>query len=307
MGQNPFLPGAQPTGDGELVPLEQYIDFLKDNRRNAAARSYRMALRPFGRWLAQKGRTLDTFTQNDVETFRRQIENANSSNMFFYAIRGYARYRTGALDFGDPRVVSEMQRANQLKLLRPEKPIPNDSKKYLTSEELKKFLKKVYQDTQDEVLYSACVCQFYFGARPIELSYHLRSGDHAAKINWKDNEMMLYTAKRGVMRYLAWHDDISPYLETWYEALPVDLPGEWLTRRIRKYTGGGVRLRAYTGRYSLQTHLRKARVDDMLIDNIMGHVSSSPVADIYTSFDAFQDDIRQIMTDSHYMIVDGVI
>ena len=305
--KNPFVPKDSGSGDGELVPLSSYIEFLVQNKRHSAARSYEMMLRPFARWLAEHGRTLDTFTQNDVETYRRAIPNPNTSNQFFYAIRGYASYRTGALDFGDPRVIPEMQRANQLRMMRPEKPMPKPDKKYLTSAELRNFLRRLYKDTEDDVLYSAVVCQFYFGARPIELAYHLKFGENAAKIRWDKNDMMLWTAKRGGYRYLAWHDDISPYLETWYNALPVEPPGEWVTRRIRKYRVGKLRMRSYIGRYSFQTHLRLVRADDLLIDSVMGHASPSRIADGYTSFDAFQDDIRQMMEDNHYMIRDSVV
>lgn len=305
--KNPFLPGDVGTGDATLVPLSSYILFLQQNKRLAAARSYEMMLRPFARWLAVHGRTLDTFTQNDVETYRRAIPNPNTSNQFFYSIRGYAQYRTGALDFGDPRVIPEMQRANQLRLMRPEKPIPKMDKKYLTAAELRNFLRRLRRDTHDDVLYSAVVCQFYFGARPIELAHHLKFGEHKARIDWKHNQMELWIAKRGGYRYLAWHDAITPYLETWYEALPLDPPGEWLTRRIRKYTVGKLRLRAYTGRYSLQTHFRLARADELLIDSVMGHASLSRIADVYTSFDAFQDDVRQMMDDTHYMIREGIV
>jgi len=304
---NPYLPDDHGDGNSILVPIASYIQFLKENKRLAAARSYEMMIRPFGRWLAGRGRTLDTFTQNDVETYRRAIPNPNTSNQFFYAIRGYAAYRTGALDFGDPRVIPEMQRSNQLRLMRPEKPLPKMEKKYLTSVELKNLLRRIYQDTRDEVFHAACVCQFYFGARPIELAHHLKFGEHRAKINWNKNEMQLWTAKRGGYRYIAWHDDVSPYLQTWYDALPVAPEGEWLTRRLRKYSVGKLRLRAYTGRYSLQTHFRLTRADELLVDSVMGHASQSRIGDVYTSFDAFQDDIRQMMEDNHYMIRDGVI
>ena len=305
--KNQFLPEDVGSGDGTLVPLSSYIAFLVQNKRHAAARSYEMMLRPFARRLAETGRTLDTFTQNDVETYRRAIPNPNTSNQFFYAIRGYASYRTGALDFGDPRVIAEMQRANQLRLMRPEKPMPKSEKKYLTPAELKSFLKRLYKDTEDEVLYSAVVCQFYFGARPIELAHHLKFGEHAAKIRWNKNDMMIWTAKRGGYRYLAWHDDITPYLETWYSALPVEPAGEWVTSRIRKYSVGKLRMKSYIGRYSLQTHLRLARADELLIDSVMGHASQSRIADAYTSFDAFQDDMKQMMEDNHYMIREGVV
>jgi hypothetical protein len=39
----------------------------------------------------------------------------------------------------------------------------------------------------------------------------------------------------------------------------------------------------------------------------MGHASPSRIADVYTSFDAFQDDMRQMMEDNHYMIRDNVV
>lgn len=305
--RNPYLAEPGHDGDGMIIPLSSYIQFLWENRRKSAARTYEMMLRPFARWLAGRGKTLDTFTQNDVEMYRRRFDNPNTSNMFFYSIRGYANYRTGALDFGDPRVIEEMQRANQLRLMRPEKPMPNAKKKYLTSDELRRFLARLRKDRVDPAFYSGCVCQFYFGARPIELAYHLKFGDHKAEINWRRNEMVLYTAKRGSMRYLAWDDLITPHLRRWYDALPLEPPGEWLTRRLRKYVAGGIRLTSYTGRYSLQTHLRLARVDELLINSIMGHTSDNDIDDGYTSWDAFYDDIRQVMSDGHYMIRDGIL
>jgi hypothetical protein len=305
--KNRYLAVYPGAGDGELVPLASYIDFLRNNGRLSAARTYERMLRPFAHWLFSRGKTLDTFTQNDVETYRRQIKNKNTSNMFFYSIRGYASYRTGALDFGDPRVIQEMQRANQLRLMRPEKPTPNEEKKYLTSAELKKVLKRVYQDSKDDTLYAAVVCQFYFGARPIELAHHLKFGEHKARIDWNKNEMMLWTAKREMFRYIPWHEDMSHYLGVWYDALPLEPPGEWLTRRLRKYQVGSLRLKAYVGRYSLQTHLRLARAEELLIDSVMGHASQSRIGDSYTSFDAFRGDMRKMMVTQHYMIKDKVI
>ena len=112
------------------------------------------------------------------------------------------------------------------------------------------MLAKKPKTKRNNLIYDGVILHFYFGARPIELAYWLRTSgvEHPAKINWKDRSMQLYTAKTGDYRYLAWHPAVTPYLKEWFDAIRSPSlftdPNEWLTRRVNKYTVAGVHITA---------------------------------------------------------------
>lgn len=288
--------------------IQSYVSHLKQNGREMASTRYASALRTFAGYLhgiKPTGKTFDTFTTNDVESYVRSIPNANTANMALSVIRGYMEYRSQSLDIDDPRAPRELQRSNQLGRIKPAKIIPTREKKSLTPEELRQLLKAIEDNEHGkdaDLIYAATVVQFYFGARPVELHNWLRR----AKINWKDNSMVIMTAKTHRERFLAWHPNLTPYLTLWYQSLP--LPGleRWLTRRIKKYSFQGMKVTAKTGRKTVQTQFRLRKIDDNTIDIIIGHTINK-IADIYTDFAEFDNMVRDIMVNKHYMIEEKII
>ena len=169
---------------------------------------------------------------------------------------------------------------------------------------MKSLLKTIEDTEKDDLLYSAAVVQFYFGARPVELAHWLRS----AKIDWNKRSMIIMTAKTHRERFLAWHEKITPHLNKWYSSLPVSEGSKWITRKLGKYSIDGMKITAKTGRKTIQTQFRLAGVDDMYTDMILGHVSrTSKIGDIYTDFEQFDAQIRDVMENKHFMLTQNVI
>ena len=294
--------------------ISRYIAHLIKSDRKPAAKTYKSVLFSFSTWLDLHGKTFDTFNTVDVEEYMSGLKNHNTANMFSGAIRGYMKFRVATLQFNDSTVMIETQRMNQLSLIKPRAIRSQREKVALTSDELKSLLELMGKKTnsvKNQLVYAGTILHFYFGARPVELAQWLRTSgvEHPAQIDWKKNEMQLWTAKVKHYRYLPWHESITPILKMWYTHLPLDEPSaEWLTRHINKYTIGGVHITAKTGRKTVQTQMRMHGVDDFLTDCILGHVSkSSAIGSIYTDFTFFETKLQDVMRKNHYMILDGII
>lgn len=288
----------------EQTSIDEYLHYLVLNGRKPSARTYGAMLRGFDDWLALRGRDISTYLVTDVETYKRQLgmSSANTANTFLAAIRGYQRWRTGSLPLTSNMVVPETQRTNQLQLVTRERLMPQYGKKTATADEVHDLLLKMVKDRVDPVVYSGMVLHFYFGARAVELAHNLSF----AKIDWDDRSMLLQTAKTKAWRYLAWHDAITPFLVTWYDEVPMPRPDYWLTARIRNYSVGGLRVTSKFGRRTFETEQRRLGVSRDLIDAILGHTNSR-IGDVYMDWTALQDDIRDVMENRHYMILNGII
>jgi hypothetical protein len=288
----------------EQTSIDEYLNYLVLNGRRPSARTYGTMLRGFNSWLAAQGRDISNYLVTDVETYKRQLSmsSANTANTFIAAIRGYQRWRTGSLPLTSEMVIPETQRANQLQLVTRERPLPQYGKKTTTTAEVHELLVKMNRDHLDPVVYSGVVLHFYFGARAVELAHNLAF----AKIDWDDRSMLLQTAKTKAMRYLAWHDDITPFLSTWYDEVPMHRPDYWLSARIRKYTISGLRVTSKFGRRTFETEERRLGVSQDLIDVILGHTNRR-IGDVYMDWSSLQNDIRDVMENRHYMILNDII
>jgi len=297
--------------DMEIYRFTQYLTSIG---KVPAARIYKSSLRGFTFWLSIRKKTLDTFTVIDVQEYMSGIKNNSTANLFLGAIRGYMKFRNVTLPIGDSRVLIETQRENQLRGLKSRSKRIKREKVALTVDDLREFLAvlgRLPKTSRNELLCSGVILHWYFGARPVELGYWLRTSgvEHPAEINWKNRTMQLYTAKTGDYRFLAWHPAITPHLKRWYAAIPSFLhPNAWLTTRIKEYTVGGVRVTAKTGRRTVQTQFRLSGIPDYITDAVLGHVSrSSAIGDIYTDFTQLEFQIKDAMIRDHYMIKNGII
>jgi len=289
--------------------LEEYFHYMKRSRYSQdTIDTYRSILSNFVSWLTSRGKSLDNFSPNDVQECMRTRYSARSSNTFLAAIKAYMRYRVGSLPLGDPRATIESQRESQIRLLRSSKTPTRVRKTALTVDELRDFMKRLGKDKNGgDMVKSGAVLTFYFGARPSELALYLKR----AKIDWKNHEMIIATAKRGGSeRYLVWHDSIDPYLKMWFNNVnKIGYPREWLTKRMKRYSIGGLPVTSRVARKTFQTNMRNRGIDDFYIDHVLGHVSRSPIADVYTDYSdpKFKEKIREIMCEKHYMITEGIV
>jgi site-specific recombinase XerD len=292
-----------------MISLNDFMRYLKKSRYSQdTIDTYNSLLSKFEDWLGSKNKTIDNFTQIDVDEYRRASYSASSSNTFLAAVKSYLRFRVGSLPLGAPNLLQETQRENQIRLLRAGRSPSKIRKTALTEKEVGSLLKKMQKET-DPLVFAGAVLAFYFGARITEQSSEMKK----ARINWKKQEMIIPTLKRGEgsERFLAWHESISPFLKLWYEHLDeITYPREWLTKRLRNYKVDGLRVTCRVARHSFQTNMRIHGVDDLYIDLLLGHVSrSSAIGDIYTDFSdpAFKNKIHEIMTNQHYMVAGGIV
>lgn len=285
-----------------MITLKSYIHYLNDSGRKTARDTYSILLTTFEKWLTLRGKTLDTFTATDVEAFVRGCSNSNTGNMYLASIRGYLKFRSGSIPPGDPRVITETQRYNQVMMVSRLRVPVKRSKVALSVPELSDLLDRIRESGSQEI-YDATIVHFYFGARPVELAVNLRD----AKINWSDRSMILLTAKTGSDRFLAWNPKVTPYLKRWYKRLPLPYARRWYTKNVCGFSDDTIRITAKTARKTVQTQFRLRGIDDFITDSILGHKSKSPMADRYTDFQMFDERVRDAMEMKHYMVVDEII
>lgn len=299
---------------GDVAEIGKYTTHLIKCDRRPSAEVYKSVLSSFAYWLSKRDKTFDTFMITDIQEYFSNIPNNHTANQFLGALKGYMRFRCATIPFTDSNVIIETQRLNQMALVSNRPKRVNREKKSLTPDELKFLLETIHKGKRVDLanlIYSGVILHFYFGSRPIELGYWLRTSGvkYPAKIDWERNEMQLWTAKVNHYRFLSWAPGITPHLKRWCAAIPkFSTPNEWMTNHIGKYTVSGLHLTAYTGRRSVQTQMRLSGVDDFVTDAILGHVSrNSAVSDMYTDFEKFNAKIKEVMTRDHYMIKSGII
>lgn len=291
--------------------LDDYKNYLKRINKSPSSKTYFSVLTGFKSWLNDTyGKSFDNFTSNDALEYKNTQNSADSENMFMAALKGYCNYRIGSYDSDDPRINKEFHRLTQLKQIPRRRKTKTFKKVALNPDELKQLLRQIRKDNAnienpfDDLLYVGTIIQFYFGARPIELAYHIKD----ARINWEKCEMIIHTAKIGDERYLAWHPKLTPYMKVWCENAPYPSPSEWLTKKIRKYNIDGMRITAKTARKTVETQMRISDINDFLTDKILGHVSkTSAIGDVYTDFTQVAPLLKDVFINKHYMIVNNII
>lgn len=294
------------------ISIDDFCNNLALNDRKPAARVYNFALRGFEKWLESINKNINNFTSSDFERYFSSIKNARTANLFRAAVKSYLKYRAGSLEFGDSSVIIETQRISQIDLVRNKRFNGAFNKVSLKPEEVKMFLDELSNSHLNSLVYSFAMLEAYFGARPIELEYHLKN----AKIDWKDKSMYLRTAKMGEsVRFLPWDEKITPYLKHVYKSPMVKYPGSFLTKNLRAWQKHMSKplfrdmiVTAKTMRKTFQTQQRLLGTPDIFIDSVLGHVSrSSAIGDTYTDKTELMEPIRKLMLEDHYMIKYGVI
>lgn len=299
---------------GDISEIQRYTTHLRSCHREPSAKVYSSVMSSFAYWLSKRNRTFDTFILTDVQEYFSNIPNIHTANQFLAALKGYMRFRCATVPLNNPKSAMENQRLAQLSLVNARPKRPNRERKSLTTDELIELLDKIKRGKRAklaELVYSGTILQFYTGARPVELGYWLQSSgvEHPAKIDWDNNEMQLWSAKVNFYRYIPWSSSVTPHLKRWCKAIPKFAhPNAWLTDHIGVYTINGLHITSYTGRRTVQTQMRLAGIDDVITNSLLGHVSrNSQMADTYTDFQKFNEKIKSVMLNDHYMIKAGIL
>lgn len=292
---------------GSLTEIRNYCEYLSRIHKDRAAVAYASSLRAFGLWLReQQKKSLLDARVGDVELYISTITNRNTANSHLAAIRGFYKYHANSLDLDSPDVMREMQRSNQLSLIQLPRQRVDLKRSALTADEVKSLL-KFMQKKYDDLIYSGMVLELYFGARPVELVTYINQ----AEIDFDKKDMFLLTAKTNRIRYLTWHDKITPYLETWVDGRDRRSYTDWLRKSFKAMYGdyvtkSGVSVTPKVGRKTVETQLRLVGVDDLYIRAILGHTHQS-ISDVYTDYLMIAPTIRDILETKHYMITERVI
>lgn len=327
-----LLPALKGEGfsrrDGEVIKMmklaEDYLNRLKkiekqrkEEGKKSVAKPYRYILKEFAKWLAKKDgkenpkdEELPTYLENfeidDVKDFMehlRREKGVRTANLFLSAVRQYALFRAEKVK-DDKAFREEHQKYLSLMKIKPFKVPREFVKRTLNPDELAKLLKM----TADKpILQAGIMTAFYFGWRPVEGAYNLAF----ARIDWEERYMIIRTAKTDNERILPWHEDITPYLQKWYDAVKneiskLEYPDEWLTKHLKPYGRKfGLNLTAKTARRTFETWMKKMKVEQWMIDFLMGHKEN--VSSEYADWLELVEDLREPMEKKHYMIVHEVL
>lgn len=280
-----------------MQTMDHFIQTLEKKRgEKSVAKPYKHLLRKFESWLTSQGKTIDDFTATDVELFMSELK-PSTANVFLSGIREYARFRVD--NAPNEYYVWEDRRYHSLQSIRPLRNPRKIRKESLTPAEVARLLDL----TSDyEPLHAGTVCLFYFGWRPVEATVNLAD----AEISWKKRYIKLRTAKAGHERLLPWAEEITPYLRAWRGFVKSKLvkyryPEEWLSKRLKLLSRlFDVSVTAKTGRKTVETQLRKAGVEQWMINFLLGH--SVKIPDIYSDWVELLEDLRGVMEERHYLL-----
>ncbi len=277
--------------------IEEFIEHLKLRGKESAANVYRTQLIKFEQFLASKGSSLDTFTPADVQEFTTGMK-PRTANLTISAIRSYLAFRVSTAS--PENYMHEDQRYHAVKSLISLHKVPTKLKKSaLKPEEVETLLTKVY-DKYGEPLFSGVVCLFYFGWRAGEAVENFSK----ARISYKNRYIWIITAKTGNERIIPYPDYLHAHVKAWQrEAKRICSTyvrhREYLTKHLRKWRIGGVRVTAKTARRTFETHMRKSGMTQWKLNFVLGH--STQVPDIYTDYTELVEDIRHELEEKHYL------
>ena len=296
--------------DMHEIPVCIYIEHLKTTGKKAGAKTWGSLLNSFEHWLEDRKLVIDNIPASVVDEY---LSTVGSPRTVLGAIRGYFKYRYMLLPMGDESAQSELQRYQQIDMIRTKKVPKKFEKMALSTDDLKLLLKRMQDAEVSNELYAGMVVLFYFGARPGEMAEFLAT----AKISFAKRELFIKTEKTLAIRYLAWHPNLDPYIRTWYDFVVaggkkgLPYPGQWLTMKLKYHMGKGrvtkgVAVTSRTARRTFETQSRLLGMPDLIIRAILGHTNKN-ISDVYTDFTAFGPIIRTALTENHYMIKGGVI
>lgn len=298
------------------VDINTFESFLRSQGAKKTPRTYKSTLVGFARFLWKNGKkTFDNFTENDVLVFMSTKNTPASANMVLSSVIAYMKFRISRIDPENINlIITETHRLARLRTIK-RKSNPKDMRavRSINTDSLEQLIRRVSGKRYPEELIPGIMCLFYFGMRPIELEEYMSN----AKVNFEERWLEVPIAKRnGVKKWLPWCEEMTPYVFAWwlavkkYESTPTKFNGEWLTRQLHTYVNhkpiGGIEITARTARITFETQMRKLGIPLHYIKFILGHTTDA-MSDVYTDLSMFEDELRDVMENKHYMVIGGVL
>ena len=285
-----------------MSEIDKFAEHMHKKGKHTAAYLYAWALKKFENHLVAQGKDLSSFTVADVSEFINSFDNPHSANTFVKAVRAYLAYRVSTAP--PESYIYEDQRYHSVRDLITYRKIPKRIQKIsLRPEEVRELLDKVYSRGEfRDGFYSGVVCLFYFGWRPGEAIANFAN----AEVRFKQRFMKIVTAKTQNERVMPWAKEVDSHVRTWHKeakriAEKYVRYREYITKNLR--TCGKVariRVTAKTARRTFQTQMRKAGVEEWMIDFLLGHATTIP--DIYSDYLELLEDLREPMERRHYLL-----
>ena len=284
--------------------LESFESHLIRKKKYGAVGNYIPLLKKFEDHLVTNGKNLDTFNAADVEEFASKFEKPSTANVFLAAIRSYLSFRVAnTLDVES--YFYEDRRFHAVRDLVSYRKVPRELKKFsLSPDEVRELFEEILSKPKwQDGFFSGVVCLFYFGWRPEEATYNFVN---ALEFRPKKRYMKIKTAKTGNERLLPWAEPISPHIKNWRKLAEAVVTKwkryrEYLTKNLKTVKKiGGIRVTAKVARRTFETQMRKAGVEQWMINFLLGHAAKIP--DRYSDYYELLEDLREPMEEKHYLL-----
>ncbi|KXB07981.1 hypothetical protein AKJ55_01590 [candidate division MSBL1 archaeon SCGC-AAA382M17] len=282
--------------------LRLFESFLEDYERrdkDKTASTYRKLLSQFEKWVDDRG-DFGKFAREDVLEFLDQQDNwANASkNVFLAALKSWAK---SELEKVEPAVTDEEKlEARRLKRIRGIKGYDSEAgeKEALSLEEISDLRVAMRQDSEN--LFWVLL---WFGIRVGELK-------KINQIDWGEGRIEVETLKRkgsGKTRVLFFDDYTERILRRVVDKKLHELPYQTVYRKFKRASRPlETDLTPHVCRHTFATHMAE-RTDPFTLAKMLGHstqgisraVGGAKVTGRYVH--PFEEEIRRLMTEDHYL------
>ena len=290
--------------------VTEYLEYLEDVKP-FAAKAYFSLIKRYAEFIGKsvEDLTLFDFTKARVERLIKRIKNPHTANTLVKVCHGIASYvEDNYIDLPSEQYHKKESICKALKKIEYRE-VPEEARREALSEEK---LEELLSVISDDLVYSATVVHFYFGARPVELSQPYVE----ARINFEDSretvdkygrrvvdwdqKLICIPVAKSELRYriLPVHDLVIPHLKLWMDNLEdISTYGgrrgeEWFTKHIKPYSKKiGFNVTARTARKTFETIMTKKGLNQWMINFWLGHKGKVP--DIYKDKTMLMEDLKK--------------
>ncbi|MDD3494221.1 MAG: hypothetical protein PHZ19_12075, partial [Candidatus Thermoplasmatota archaeon] len=242
--------------------------FLDRNREPTTAATYSSVLNGFCERVGRYPITLADLRPSQVEEHMTAYKSPRSANTFLTAVKSFAKWarrNEEVTDVSQLLLLDNMSRGiESLEYRKVPRPMRSES---LTQDALAMLL---LATERDDIMHSATLVHFYFGARPVELAtpfkvkgIHLNDAGIENAVDFDRGLMSIVTAKFNHTRFriVPFPEELEPAIRKWVKHVRVKMPKyarphEWYTKSLRPYCSHlGLHVTAKSGRKTVETEM----------------------------------------------------
>lgn len=290
-----------------------WYKFLIRNREPTTARTYSMLLNGYCKSIKKFPIGLNDIQSSKIEDYMSSFKSQRTANTFLTAVRSFAKWvrrNEPVTDATQLLLLENLARSiDGIEYKKVPRPMRSEA---LRVDALKTLLSAV---ENDDLMWSATVVHFYFGARPIEIfspfiikEIYPNYAEIMNVVDFTNNLMSIVTAKtnRTRFRIVPFPDEVKASIRKWVDFVndkvkTYSRPGEWYTKSIKPYCKSlGLRVTGKTGRKTVETELSRAKKPQWMIDYWLGHLEG--ISGEYRDKSVLIDELRSEIADKHYIL-----